>query len=86
MDNKITNEELILKCEYLLNEYAISLKEVFMRYMNKQISHEQFERIQNLSASMTSNMFDMLMEKGMTKEDLKGRMNNLLEICTDKNR
>ena len=80
------NDKLIEKFENAASEYAIILKQIIPKVLNKELTNEQTKKIDSISTVLTSNMFDLLMSKGADNKWLKKMLGELVDTCTDENR
>ncbi len=80
------NEKLIEKFESVANEYAITLRELTPKLLNKELTEEQIRKVESVSLSLSSNVFDMMISDGADKKMLSEMANDLVNKCTDENR
>lgn len=82
----LSNDELIESFEHSYIEYSLTLKEILTRRINKELSDDEYTRVEEISLSALSPIFDMVVNRGANKENIKSEMDRVVNMFSDDNR
>lgn len=78
------NQELINKYEDASIEYIRLLKEILIRFQNKELSNDEWERVMETASRRGANILDILPK--CDKKILRESIESVINTCSDDNR
>lgn len=79
------NDKLIQKYEEVSSKYVKLVREILTRYLNKELTEEEFEKFKINQTNLTSYIADSFSKK-ITKEEIIQGAEYIFTKCLDENR